>query len=471
MGEIEGTALSKRRTFIKQTLAASVGAALLPLSARSEILPSGLTLYFPENADYKRLNTPFNSDLSFAPVAIAACRNETDVVAAVLYAKEKKLKPSIKSGGHSFIGDSFSGGLIIDVSQMKQKVYRAKTDTFTAGPGLKLAEVYDYLLANGRMLPSGSCGGVGLSGLTLGGGYGFFARQHGLTCDHLKSVRMVTAEGNVISSEEHPELLWACRGGGNGHFGVITSMKFSTVKAPAKFTTQKFRAHNLTAKRAAQLMKDWFEVASELPNPMFSAFILNGKSLTMLISSTYSHQGPAFQKAKTALLKAGTGTKTRGVYSKATAKVIKTYSGRPHPLPFRNMCGGYYKGYADIEKISEDICQTTIDNPGIIFQINALGGAINTVDAESAAYAHREYPFLGELQAYWQSEGQKKRIMPGVDKIRQILKDIPAHYANYPDPDLKEPAKAYYGNSLGRLRALKRKLDPGDFFQPTQGLT
>jgi len=470
MPETEVTPLSKRRRFIKQTLAAA-GSVLMPLPshAQRETLPSGLTLYFPESADYKRLNTPFNSDLSFSPVAIAACRTEADVVAAVLYAKAKKLQPSIKSGGHSFIGESYRGGLIIDVSQMKQKIYRSSTNTFTAGPGLKLAEVYDYLLPIGRLLPSGSCGGVGLSGLTLGGGYGFFARQHGLTCDHLKSVRMVTAEGKIISSEDLPELLWACRGGGNGHFGVITSMEFSTVKAPPVFTTQKFRAYNLSAERATQLMQDWFKVADQLPDPMFSAFVLNGKTLTILISSTYSQNCPAFRKPKKALLSAG--TKTKGVYSKATQTAVKVYSGRPHPLPFRNMCAGFYNGYADIKDIAQKICQQTTNNPGIIFQINTLGGSINTAKTETAAYAHRKYPYLGELQAYWQTSAQKQKIMGGVDKIRELLNNIPHHYANYPDPDLANPAKAYYGNSLERLRALKTKLDPDDFFHQSQGLS
>lgn len=455
-----------RRAFIKQALAVATGSILLPLPsyARSVVLPEGLTLYFPESEDYERLNKPYNSDLNFTPVAIAACRSEEDVVAAIHYARENKLKPSIKSGGHSFIGSSFNdGGLIIDVSQIKIKSYHAATDTFVAGPGLKLSEMYSYLLANGRLLPSGSCGGVGLSGLTLGGGYGFFARQYGLTCDYLKSVRIVTANGEVISSDDDPDLLWACRGGGNGHFGVITSMEFSTVKAPPVFTTQKFRAHGLTPKRAAQLMKDWFKVTSQLPNPIFSAFILNGKSLTMVISSTYSHKGPAFQKAKSALL--DLGTKTRGVYSASTAKVIKTYSGRADPLPFRNMSAGFYKGFQDIHMIAEQICKETMDHPGVIFQINTVGGAISKKGSASSAYPHREYSFLGELQAYWQSEAQKKKIMPGVDRIRQLLKEIPHHYANYPDPKLKEPAKAYYGGNLERLRAMKQKIDPDGFFQ------
>ncbi len=455
-----------RRAFITTALGTSFSTVL-----KGKRIDDNLIIYQPDSEVYKRLNIPFNSDLSFTPAAIAACTDEASVASAIRYARENKLKVSIKSGGHSFTGASLiNAGLVIDVSAIRQKFYRAKDHTFHAGAGLKLGEVYDYLLKNGRLLPSGSCSGVGLSGLTLGGGYGFFARQHGLTCDHLQQVKIVDAEGKVLDSADHPQgddLLWACRGGGNGNLGVITSMKFSTVPAPRKFTTQKFRASKLTPSRAVSLLKGWFEIAAALPDPMFSAFVLNGSHLTILVSSTYAHTGPAFQTAKKALLKLG--TKTRGTYSRPPAIAVKTYSGRPNPLPFRNMSAGYYHGFADLENIAQDLVKTTIENPGIIFQINTVGGAINKPSlSKESAYPHRAYPFLGELQSYWQSPAQKAKLMPAVDHIRQLLSHIPHHYANYPDPDLKNPATAYYASSLKKLREIKQNIDPEDFFSSPQ---
>jgi len=161
-------------------------------------------------------------------------------------------------------------------------------------------------------------------------------------------------------------------------------MQFSTVKAPTTFTTQKFRASGLSPTQASKLMRTWFKVAEQLPDPIFSAFILNGKSLTILLASTYSHHGPAFQKAKNSLLQAG--TKTKGVYSKPIGTVVKTYSGRTNPLPFKNMSAGYYNNFEDIAAIATDICKHTIDHPGIIFQINTVGGVINTKDVDESAY-------------------------------------------------------------------------------------
>ncbi|MGJ8656566.1 MAG: FAD-binding protein [Akkermansiaceae bacterium] len=446
-----------RRAFITTALGTSFSTIL-----KGQQIDDSLIIYQPDSDVYQRLNTPFNSDLSFTPAAIAACTDEASVATAIRYARQHNLKVSIKSGGHSFTGSSLiNNGLVIDVSAIRQKFYRPKDHTFHAGPGLKLGEIYDYLLTNNRLLPAGSCSGVGLSGLTLGGGYGFFARQHGLTCDHLQQVKMVDATGKVLNSANDPDLLWACRGGGNGNLGVITSMKFSTVPAPPKFTTQKFRATKLTPTRAVALLKGWFQIAAALPNPMFSGFILNGSNLTIIISSTYPHTGPAFQRAKNALL--NLGTTTRGVYSKPTITAVKTYSGRPNPLPFRNMSAGYYHGFADLENVAHDLMQATISNPGILFQINTLGGAINTPDI-SAAYPHRHYPFLGELQSYWQTPAHKAKLMPAVDHIRTLLTHIPHHYANYPDPDLPNPAKAYYSTSLEKLQQLKQKLDPTKFF-------
>ncbi len=446
-----------RRAFITTALGTT-----LSIKLNAKQIDKNLIIYHPDSDVYKRLNVPFNSDLSFTPNSIAACTDETSVVSAISYARENKLNVSIKSGGHSFTGASLNnGGLVIDVSGIRQKFYRPKDQSFTAGPGLKLAEVYSYLFKQNRLLPSGSCGGVGLSGLTLGGGYGLFARQHGLTCDHLQQVKMVTAKGKIIDSKDNPDLLWACRGGGNGSLGVITSLKYSTVKAPETFTTQKFRAYNLTPKKAVQLMKDWFSITAGLANPLFSAFVMNGRQVTILLTSTYSHRGPAFQSAKNAFLKAGTAT--RGVYSKPTHIGIKTYSGRPNPLPFRNMSAGYYNTFQDLQPVAQQITETTINNPGIIFQINTLGGAINNPNV-SGAYPHRSYPYLGELQSYWNSPTQKKKLIPAVEKIRLLLKHIPHHYVNYPDPDLENPATAYFAQSLTKLQKIKQQLDPDNFF-------
>src|SRR2546428_6611774 len=112
----------------------------------------------------------------------------------------------------------------------------AKAGILTKGAGCRLEEVNRFLLARGRYLPAGSCATVGLAGLTLGGGYGMFARKWGLTCDHLRSLRMVDGTGAIRDSATEPDLLWTARGGGNGHFGVVTQLTLQTRRVPQAFS-------------------------------------------------------------------------------------------------------------------------------------------------------------------------------------------------------------------------------------------
>ena len=75
---------------------------------------------------------------------------------------------------------------------------------------------------------AGRCPTVGISGLVLGGGFGFSSRKLGLTADSLVGTEVVTASGRVLtcSDRAHPDLFWACRGGGGGNFGVNTRFEF-----------------------------------------------------------------------------------------------------------------------------------------------------------------------------------------------------------------------------------------------------
>src|SRR5690606_9002142 len=167
---------------------------------------------------------------------IALCLTETGVQAAVQKAKSEQLKISVKSGGHSF--EAFSCGndsLLINLSQMK-KIKWLKNDQVSLQPACLLQEIYAEFLPKKRIIPAGYCGTVGIAGLTLGGGYGFFSRKYGLTCDNLTRVKIVTGNGEIIDTTQHPEVLWACCGGGNGNFGVVTELYFQPHEAPNSFS-------------------------------------------------------------------------------------------------------------------------------------------------------------------------------------------------------------------------------------------
>ncbi|WP_435894742.1 FAD-binding oxidoreductase [Oceaniferula spumae] len=404
---------------------------------------------------------------------MAVCQSETEVAAALRYAHGKNTQVTVKSGGHSFEGfSSNNGGLMVDLSGMKTMTYDSKQKTLKAQPGCKLGDVGKLLFPKGRLLPSGSCAGVGLAGLTLGGGYGLFARKYGLTCDHLIGVRMVDGQGNVHDSDQQPDLLKVCRGGGNGNFGIITELRFRTVPAPKSFSSKRIRFRNLTPEKVGDLAKLWFKATDGLPGDVFSAFVLNGTQLTVLITFfepasrqvVETHFGPMAKDA----------WKSEPVHVAPTERAIRRYYGRSGPLPFKNASAGYYKSHADIASVIPRIAEQVADVSGTVWQINTLGGRINSHDfAKESVYPHRSYPWLGEIQAYWDRESRATKCIENVRAVQKILlgAGINKHYRNYPDIEFKDWERSYYGDeSLKMIRQMKQRFDPADIIRHPQSI-
>jgi hypothetical protein len=342
--------------------------------------------------------------------------------------------------------------------------------TIKVGPGCTLSKLYDTLLPKQRIIPGGSCAGVALGGLSLGGGYGLNSRRFGLTCDSLLEVTMVDGKGNIINSKNDAELLWACRGGGNGNFGVVTELTFKTHPAPATMQSFRFKSFKMTGAAAKEKMRQWFEITATLPNSCFSAFLLNNKTMYILLTNTGPHNA-AVQKA-VAQLKA-LGTNNTQNTPTPLAKALKVYYGRPHPLPFKNASAGLYKNFADIEGCIEKVLDIVTQNPGMIYQVNTLGGEVlRSGDANTSSFPHREYLYFSELQAYWGGAAQQQKLMTSFQRIQEVFEahGIKAQYRNYPDINFKNWGTKYYGGNYARLQGLKKKYDPEDNIRHEQSV-
>lgn len=458
---------STRRAFLRSSLGLSAGLLLKPASAAVKNPP--VTWLTPADKAYAAARETFNSTITARPAVIARCTSADGVLQAVARAAQEDKPVAIKSGGHSFEGFCLNeGGLVIDVSPMNSLQLDSKSGILTAGAGCKLAGVNQTLLAKGRLLPSGSCATVGLSGLVLGGGYGLFARQFGLTCDHLVSLRLIDGEGNLRDSRDEPELLWACRGGGNGHFGIVTELRLQTQPAPRGLTAFKYRAAGLNEARATALLQAWFEASAALTDNAFSAFVLNGDFLSILTTTTGSRENrgmKAFHKQLSALTQKQ--TEARPV---PLAQALPRYYGQKGPIAFKNASAGYYRTFADLAPALPGILHELFTVPGLIFQVNTLGGAISR--GPESAYPHRAWPYLGEWQAYWEKESQRERLTDAAGRIRTHLATagITRHYANYPDLAFKDWKSAYYDAAYSRLQALKRHLDPANRIRHAQSV-
>jgi len=463
----------RRREFL--TLSAVQFAALcrFPGTVVAEVQGSSDDVVWlsPDDRAYASHATPFNRRIKTQPALIAVCLTEQGVVQAVRYANEHDLPVAVKAGGHCFEGYSLNDdGLVIDVSLLKDQ--QADDQHYYAGAGVTLSEAYDFLLPRGRIVPMGSCGSVGLAGLTLGGGYGMFSRRFGLACDNLICVRMADGRGQVRDSRTESDLLWACRGGGNGNFGVVTGMWYTHHPAPTHLPRERIRFRNLDADTAASLCERWFSQSALLPEDAFSAFVLNGSTLTILITW--------FDPASRDTVKSVTAAIAQGAESVADpanepiARAVARYYGASEPLHFKNVSAGYYRDYDDLREGIREVFAAIIAGPGLIFQINTLGGAIaDPLKEPFAAYPHRAYAYLGELQCYWDHDSQTPARIAQVHTIQDLLRSmgIDRHYRNYPSAELKDWATAYYSESkLAQLRSCKQRYDPENRFRHPQSI-
>lgn len=435
-----------------------------------EITDNDVIILLRDNNKYEQFRQGYNKRINKFPKVIAVCKTEKGVQFAVNYAKENNLKIAVKSGGHSFEGFSSNNeGLVINVSLMKKIDWQNDTLVYIE-PGCLLQEIYDDFLPKNKIIPAGSCGTVGIGGLTLGGGYGLFSRKYRLTCDNLTGLKMVGIDGNIYDSDENPELLWACKGGGNGNFGVVTQLRFESHQAPENLSSFVFKFRKLEVEKFEILINKWFELYDKLPLEAFSAFVLNGKTLTILITNFLPYK-TEFEKSFTDLINISDSYKVSK--SQKLPSALKRYYGRKNPLYFKNASCGLFKGAEDLEAIYVNIFEKVITNPGIIFQINTLGGNINLPEFEGkSAYPHRNLNFLGELQAYWDNPKQKNKLITAFEEIQKLIKNngITAHYRNYPDINFKDWQQSYYGENYKRLQEIKSQFDPENYFFYEQGI-
>ena len=182
----------------------------------------------PADTAYDDARTVWNGMVDNHPGLIARCTGTDDVVACVNFARDHELLVSVRGGGHNYAGKAVcDGGLMIDLSPMKDTRVDSERRTVRAQAGLRLGEFDRETQKFGLATTLGVNTDTGIAGLTLGGGYGWLASKHGLACDNLIAAEVVTADGSIIeaNAEQHDELFWGLRGAG-ANFGVVTTFEY-----------------------------------------------------------------------------------------------------------------------------------------------------------------------------------------------------------------------------------------------------
>lgn len=428
-------------------------------------------LFLPQDADYEQVRQLWNGKVKAQPTAIARCLTIEDVIHTLCWTREHGLPLSVRGAGHEIFGRSLrEDGVVIDLSQMKAIAIDPVARTAQIQSGVTAGELIGAAEKYGLATTTGTVSSVGMTGLTLGGGYGPLNGAYGLAADNLLSAQVVTADGQLItaSSEKHPDLLWGLRGGG-GNFGVIVSLEY--------------RLHPLTKvlsglllyplEQARTVFRNFNEFITTTPDELTvrSGFlqIPNGQTV-LFLSPTYCGSLEMGEQAIAPLRAFG------------TVLVDQMQSVSYHELihssdAFTPKGRHYYIQTQSLNGFQTETIEATIEqglplpSPFSAINIHHFHGAASRVGVSETAFALRQNHLMVELIAAWEPQDDEQRYIQWAQNLSRSLAPyaFKGGYINLLSEQEQERVRLAFGSNYERLLDLKQKYDPDDVFRSTIG--
>ena len=425
------------------------------------------------DAGYDHARRIWNGRIDRKPRLIAQCLDQGDVIACVQFARERELRMAVKGNGHAVAGTAIcQDGLVVDLSMMKGVRVNPQELTVRAAPGVVLGELDHATQAFRLAVPTGTDSEVGISGLTLGGGNGWLMGAFGATCDNLLSADLITAEGKLLIANKfaNEDLFWAIRGGG-GNFGIVTSLEF--------------RAHRLgpavvagallyPLDQARGVLRAFRSFAQEAPDPLtvYPCLIyLDDGTPVLAMAACYAGEVGEGERAVLPLKKLG---KPMADQLKPTS-FLEWQSAFDVARPFGRRCAIRSHFLHEIEDDFIEVLLAGFERAASRLSAVVLEhchGAIGRVDPQATAFALRENPYHFEILAFWDSpEETAANVKWMVDYFAETSRFSSGEvYVNSLDEDEGGRIREAYGLNYERLRELKRKYDPGNFFRSNQNI-
>jgi len=424
----------------------------------------------------------WNGSIDRRPALILRCAGVADVIAAVKFCRVNGLPAAVRSGGHSFPGLSVADDVVvIDLSLMKGVRVDPQARTARVQAGVLLGELDRETQAFGLAAPSGIVTHTGVAGLTLGGGIGWIMRKHGLSIDRLLRADVVTADGQFLqaSADENADLFWGLRGGG-GNFGIVTEFEFELVPVGPTVVAGPIFWPMDDAPDVLRFYRDW---VADAPDELMT-ILIHRKAPPLPFVPEELHGVPVVMVIP---CWAGNVEEGEGVirpmkeFGRPAADVCSQKPFLTHQAMFDpSFVPGrwYYFKSADVPAMTDEIIDTTVEHclrissPLTSFPIWQRGGAVARVGEDETAFSGRDAGFTYNI-------GASTATAEGFDEEREWVRNfwtaLEPHfttvYVNFLMDEGEDRVRQAYGAAkYDRLKVLKRKYDPDNFFRINQNL-
>lgn len=438
----------------------------------------------PADIGYNSARSIWNGMIDRRPALIARCHSAADVIQAVDFARTHNILLSVRSGGHGVSGNAIcDGGIVIDLSQMRTIEVNTRQRTARAEAGALLGDLDRETQAFGLAVPAGTVTETGIAGLTLGGGLGWLMRKHGLTCDNLIGVDMVTAAGELINANDstHPELMWGLRGGG-GNFGIVTAFEYEAVQVGPTVLAG-FVLHPVD--QAREFMEFYGEYTAQAPDELTTIGIIR----IMPPVSSVPRELHGVRVAGTGVCYVGDPDEGERVLqplrefgSPLSDTIAPTIFADHQAVLDQGVPAGllYYEKSENLPALTPELIDTLVEqgsnvtSPYAFVGLFQLGGAVGRVDEHSTAYTNRGAAYSLVISSGWENPDETDTHVAWVREFWNEIQPFSTGgvYVNFMSHDEGQDRviAAYGREKYERLVDLKNTYDPTNLFRLNQNI-
>jgi len=436
----------------------------------------------PSDRTYDEARKVFNAMIDRRPAFVVRCSGTADVIAAVNFARENELDIAVRGGGHSVPGfGTADDALVIDLSGMRDVQVDPERRTANAQGGATWGIFNDATHAHGLATTGGVVSTTGVGGLTLGGGIGYLARGHGLSCDNLVSAEVVTADGRALtaSEQENDDLFWALRGGG-GNFGVVTSFEFRLHPVKDVYGGPLF----FDVKDAGHVLRAYREFIVDAPEQFggFPAWQI-APPLPFIPKERHGETMLAFVACWAGPIE--DGEKALKPLRDAAPVVAEHVGAMPYPALNSAFDALYPPGGLQhywkanfVKELTDDAIDAHLEHGPRVPVVNStvhiypVNGACNRVASDATAFAYRDATFATVIAGMWPDPAENDANIAWVRDYYDATAPLSEEggYINFMSGDDQDRIRSNYRGNYDRLVEVKRTYDPDNLFHLNQNI-